>query len=69
MGNRDAIFKGDYNISVCNMHKLDIFNFDTDTHFLYTHAHTRIIKFCPYPVRAMRKFMNSVLVGISVLQK
>ena len=42
MGNRDAIFKGDYNVSVCNMHKLDIFNFDTDMHFLslYTHTHT-----------------------------
>ena len=35
---------------------------------LHTHTHKCIIKFCPYPVRAMRKFMNSVLVGISVLQ-
>lgn len=70
MGNRDVIFKGDYNVSVCNMHKLDIFNFDIHTCIFSTHTHThiRIIKFCPYPVRAMRKFMNSVLVGISVLQ-
>ena len=45
MGNRDAIFKGDYNVSVCNMHKLDIFNFDTDMHFLsiHTHTHTHVL--------------------------
>ena len=54
---------------VCVICINDIFNFDIHTYIFSTHTHTHIhiIKFCPYP-RAMRKFMNSVLVGISVLQ-